>query len=81
MLVKVIKIFLKKKKQEYGRKPCKNLSEDTKERFAEYRENYSKKWKNTLQQWRHKPSFITIVCYIYIFLPILKIANTHFTFV
>ena len=42
---------------------------------------FPKSGKTLLQQWRHKPSFITIVCYIYIVLPIVKIANTHFTFV
>ena len=42
-LVKDIIIFLKKtkkKKQQYGRELCKNLSEDEKQKLIEYRKKY-----------------------------------------
>ena len=39
-LVKAIKIFLKKKKrQQYGREGYKNLAEDEKQKFVEYKKN------------------------------------------
>ena len=49
-LVKDIKVFIKKKKkkQQYGCKGYKNLSEDEKQKLLEYRKNYYKMRKKAL---------------------------------
>ena len=46
--MKGIKIFLKKKKQQHGRKRYKNLSEYEKQKLVKYRKTYDKVWKNSL---------------------------------
>ena len=48
-LVKNIKIFLKNKKQQYGCEHCKNVSEDEKNKLAEY-------WENTIE-WEKMPYY------------------------
>lgn len=44
----VIKVFLNKKKQQYGRERFKNLSDDGKNKLLEYRKKYYKTVKNAL---------------------------------
>ena len=49
--MKVIKVFLKKKKKwQHGREQNKNLQEDEKQKFVEYRNKCYKMRKNALLQ-------------------------------
>ena len=47
-LAKDVTIYLKIKKQQYDREHYKNLSEDEKQKFVEYRKKYYRMWKNAL---------------------------------
>ena len=66
------KMCLKKKilKQQYGSEKYKTLPEDKKQRLVEYRKNYYRKRKKSLQWSQH--IFIVIVCYVNICLPLSK---------